>query len=137
MPSDPFVGKWEMIPAENNYQHGAPPISGTYIIDHDGSSYRIAMRWTTVDSQQFEMAYTSIPDGIDYPYEGNPAIDTVSMTRVDEYTLDSTTKKDGQIVNHGRRVLSENGRLMTITQSGTRPDGQPYSNISVYAKQGS
>lgn len=138
MSEDRFKGTWEMQPEHNHYQLGDPPAQGTYIIgdNPDGDGYLVTMKWTTQDGQNVEMRYTAIPDGVDYPYE-NPAIaDTVSMTRVDENTLDSDTKKDGQVGAYARRVLSADGNTMTITQSGKTPDGGSFDNVSVYIRKG-
>ena len=54
---------------------------------------------------------------------------------VDASTLDTTVRQAGRVVAHARRVLSADGRTMTITQSGTTPDGQPFANVSVYARE--
>jgi hypothetical protein len=132
---DPFVGQWLLDPPQSRYELGEPPASGRYHIQPDGDGYLVTMEWETPEGERHKASYRSVPDGIDYPYE-NPAVaETVSMTRVDERTLDSTSKKGGQIIAHARRVLSLDGRTMTVTQSGLTPDGTRFANLSVYKKQ--
>lgn len=135
MTNDAFIGHWEMDPAENRYEAGQPPRSGSYVIELEGDAYLFKMAWTNAEGQPFEMEYRTTPDGVAYPYE-NPAIaDTIKTTRVDAYTLDTETMKDGKIIATGRRVLSPDGRTMTITQAGFRPDGTSFKNLSIYRRK--
>lgn len=130
-----FIGKWQLDPTKSDYEHGFPPQSGTYIITSEGNGLKFAMAWTGVDGKSFEMAYHAIPDGVDYPYENPQVADTLSLTLVDDHTLDSDSKKGGKVSTHGRRSLSPDGQTMTIVQSGTTAEGQPYRNLSVYERQ--
>ena len=57
------------------------------------------------------------------------------MTRVDERTLDSASFRDGVQIAHGRRELSDDANTMTVTQSGSRPDGTKFANVSVYVRR--
>ncbi len=61
--------------------------------------------------------------------------DTISMSRVDHRTLDSKAKKTGHVTSYARRFLSKDGRTMTITQCGTTPKGQEFTNLSIYEKR--
>lgn len=134
MTDDAFLGHWAMDPAENRYEAGQPPLSGSYTIDLEGDVYLFKMASTNAEGQPFEMEYRTTPDGVAYPYE-NPAVaDTIKTTRVDAVTLDTETTKDGKVIATGRRVLSPDGRKMTITQSGFRPDGTAFTNLSTYRR---
>ena len=135
MTDDAFLGHWEMDPAENRYEVGQPPQSGSYTIEPEGAAYLFKMAWTNAEGQPFQMEYRTTPDGVAYPYE-NPAVaDTIRTTRVDEFTLDTETTKGGKVIATGRRVLSPDGRTMTITQSGLRPDGTAFTNLSIYRRK--
>lgn len=136
MSTDPFLGQWELQPDQNHYELGTPPAQGTYIFESQGAGYLVTMKWTTVEGKSMEMTYSGIPDGLWYPVENNPGVDTMSMTRVDAQTLDSEARKGEVSVAHGRRVLSEDAQTMTIVQSGKTPDGQPFANTSVYRRVG-
>jgi ABC-type xylose transport system substrate-binding protein len=73
-------------------------------------------------------------DGKDYPITGNPAADTASFKRVDDQTGESTFKKDGKVTATNVRVLSKDGKTLTITSKGTTADGKPRSDVQVFEK---
>ncbi len=135
MAIDLFVGLWELDPSQSNYQVGDAPKSGTYRISKHEGGYLITMAWTDAQGRNREMAYEGTPDGIQYPLENSIIADGMSMTRVDEYTLDSATYKGRDQIAHARRELSEDGNVMTVTQSGKTPDGKDFANIAVYNRR--
>ncbi len=131
---DPFLGTWALVPDRCQYEFGRPPQSGAYQIEASGEGYLVTMKWLTAEGAAHQLSYPAIPDGKEYPYE-NPALaDTISMTRVDGRTLDSTSKKDGRIIGYARRVLSNDGLTMTIFQSGVTPENREFTNVSIYLK---
>jgi hypothetical protein len=131
---DLFYGEWELDPTLSQYEVGTPPASGLYRLAAAGPAIAVTMIWDTVEGQHFEQSYEVIPDGQEYPYD-SPAVDTLMCELVDSRTLDTTAKKNGQIVAHGRRTLSEDGQTMTIVQSGPTPNGAQFHNLSVYRRK--
>lgn len=129
-----FLGKWTLNRAKSQYELGQPPKIGTYLIEAEGEGLKVTMQWTSIDEQEFSMVYHSIPDGQQYPYTENPAVDAMMMEQVDERTLDTSAYKDGQVVSFARRALSEDGKTMTITMSGKTADGKDYRNLAIYEK---
>ncbi|MCI0709770.1 MAG: hypothetical protein L0154_06360 [Chloroflexi bacterium] len=131
--ADLFVGKWQL--READYESGQPPREAAYIIEHDHNGYCVKMDWLTDDGEHIRAEYFAIPDGEQYPVDNPAAVDnTMSMVRIDEKTLDSTVKQNGDVVAHARRVLSKDGNIMTITQSTSTLDGNTFQNVSVYVR---
>ena len=129
-----FCGAWRLRPAESRYEHGKPPREAVYQIEREGPFLLFAARWISAEGRRLEMSFAAIPDGEPHPYDDPAVADTVTATLVGARTLDTTAVLSGRTVAHGRRVLSEDGRTLTITQSGTTPDGNPFANISVYER---
>jgi len=129
--TDAFLGTWQLDPEGNDYQFGDPPQSGLYIIEEKGDGYLVTMKWTTVDGNDMEMDYEGVPDGEQHatPAEG---VDTMSMTRVDAKTLDSSAYVGELRVAYARRELSADNNTMTVTQTGKSPSGDEFANVSVY-----
>jgi hypothetical protein len=65
----------------------------------------------------------------------SPTGDTTSGKRIDANTTESTRKREGKVVQTQKRVVSADGKTMTITLSGTDPDGKTINNVLVYEKQ--
>ncbi len=135
MTDDLFCGYWEMDPAGNQYEMGEPPASASYIIEPFGEAYRITMAWMDYANNPFEMMYMTTPDGVEHAYENPAQADTIRSTRVDEHTFDTEVTKNGLIIATGRRVISADGQSMTVAQSGTRPNGTSFTNLSVYRRR--
>jgi hypothetical protein len=131
--SDLFVGKWQL--RETNYENGQPPREGMYSIETERNGYQVTMDWITIDGEPMRREYFAVPNGEPYPLR-TPEVEggSMSMTRVDERTLDSVVTLNNKIVSHARRVLSEDGNIMTVIQSTSTPDGNTFQNVSVYAR---
>jgi hypothetical protein len=70
-----------------------------------------------------------------YPVTGNPNWDTVSLKRIDAYTVEFTRKKAGKVVGTGTSVISKDGKTRTITAEGVNAKGEKTSSTAVYDKQ--
>ena len=135
--TDAFLGIWALDPAQSQYQFGQPPQSSLYRIapGANSSSYMISMSWTDSQEREAYAAYNAMPDGVEYPYENSDVADTISMTRLDERTLDTAIFKNGECIAYSLRQLSDDGDAMRIVQSGFAPDGSRFDNYSVYVRQ--
>ena len=132
---DPFIGTWQLDPSKSNYELGEPPATGWYRLEATETGYLITMAWTTQAGQAMEMAYEGTPDGKVYPYADSDVVDAISMTRVSAVQLNSASFMAGQQIAHAARIMSEDGRVMTVVQSGNRTDGTLFQNTAVYRKQ--
>ena len=132
--TDAFVGTWELDATQNHYQFGDAPQQGLYTIEPNQHGYLVTMQWTNSAGKTFEMSYEATPDGKEYP-ANTPGVDKQSMTRVDDKTLDSAAIAGETIIAYARRILFDNGQIMTITQSGKTPDGEEFANVSVYTRR--
>ena len=73
-------------------------------------------------------------DGRDYPVTGSPEYDTRSLKGSGQ-VVEGTLKKAGKVVQTYKRVISSDGRTMTVTTTGTNELGQTINNVAVYEKQ--
>ena len=131
---DLFLGTWRLQPELSKYELGQPPQEGLYRITRDGESYIFDTTWKTAEGQQLETSFSGTPDGQRVAYEDPEIADALSLTRVDELTLDSETFKGGWRIALARRELINGGMSMRVTQSGQVPDVAAFSNISYYHK---
>jgi hypothetical protein len=129
-----LAGTWTLNVAKSKFSPGPPPKSMkvTYTPSADGVRISVDVAWDGGESQHWEMAGKY--DGKDYPVTGNPAADMASFKLVDDHTGESTFKKDGKVTATNRRVLSKDGKTLTITSKGTTADGKPRNDVQVFEK---
>jgi hypothetical protein len=59
----------------------------------------------------------------------------VSLKRIDARTTERTDKKGDKVVQVLARVVSQDGKTMTVTTKGTNAQGQAVNNVGVFEKQ--
>lgn len=139
---EPFLGVWELDPEQSQYELGTPPQRGQYQLVResnpapDTGQIAVVMDWTDAAGKDFHMIYYMTPDGTDHAYPDSPAVDAVMTRLVDARTLETVSKKEGQVVATGRRELSADGRSLKVTQAGKTPDGGTFANVALYRKRG-
>jgi hypothetical protein len=57
------------------------------------------------------------------------------LKRVDANTIEATLKKGGKVVQTTKAVLSNNGKVRTLTTTGTNAKGQKVNNVAVFERQ--
>jgi len=81
-----------------------------------------------------DFSYTARFDGKEYDLK-NSRNDTVALQLVDAHTVDSIYRRDDQITQRDRWVVSADGAQMTLTTSGTLETGQQIKETLVFRKQ--
>jgi hypothetical protein len=81
-----------------------------------------------------EFSYTARFDGKEYDLK-NSGNDTVALQLVDAHTVDSIYRRDDQITQKDRWVVSADGAEMTLTTSGTLATGQQVKETLAFRKQ--
>jgi hypothetical protein len=72
---------------------------------------------TTADGMRFSdgsQSYEAKFDGTDRPASGHSARSTASLKRIDNYTIEETSKQDGKVVGVKRMTVSKDGKSMTV-----------------------
>jgi hypothetical protein len=132
--SDPFSGVWTL-----NLQKSALPLPlPRRVVAHvecDGRTISERVEATDAEGRTSTAFVKAAFDGEFYPLVGSPLADSVRYERLDERTIRGTSRKDGKILVTELVVLSEDGRTMTVTYSGTDAEGKPVTGRSVFEKQ--
>src|SRR4051794_36393692 len=115
---NPFVGKWKLDPSKSEF---AGP---TMKIERVGEKYQFSAGGDT---------YTFQADG-----KERPALygRVVSWREVDPNTWERTTKFKGNVLAQSTLAISSDGKTLTETAKGTRPDGQAFESTTVYDRVG-
>jgi hypothetical protein len=62
---------------------------------------------------------------------GSPDYDTINFTSM----TDATLKKGGKVILTTKVVVSSDGKVRTLTMTGTNAKGQKVNNVVVFDKQ--
>ena len=81
-----------------------------------------------------EFSYTARFDGKEYDLK-NSRNDTVQLALVDAHTVDAIYRRDNQVTQKDRWVVSADGQQMTLTTTGMLETGQQVSESMVFRKQ--
>jgi hypothetical protein len=138
--ADSLVGTWELNIAKSTYNPGPAPKSETrtYVVVV-GQDINATSKGVDAEGKPTSGQWTVNYDGRDRPVTGSPAdsgdLDAVSLKRIDTFTTEFTQKRAGKVVATGTRVISKDGKIMTITTKGTNAKGQAFNNVQVFDKR--
>ena len=132
--SDPAVGTWKLNVEKSKYSPGPGPKGTTVTIKSDGDMTHVAIKSITATGTATSSEYSYRLDGRDYPVTGSPDYDTRAL-KGSGHTVEGTLKKAGKVVMNYKRVISSDGKTMTVTTTGIDGLGQTVNNVAVYEKQ--
>ena len=132
---DPLTGTWELNLAKSKFTNIPAPKSEirTYVVD--GQQEKMTMERISAKGDLVISEFTATRDGQDCPQTGKSLYDSISISPVDALTANYTHKKAGKLVGDGTRVISKDGKTMTILFKGTGPKGQPLEATFVFDKR--
>ena len=134
--SDPFAGKWILDVQKSKYPAGACPKSMVIEMEATDRGVRYRSDATYANGGKVHSEYAA-------DYGGNQAIVIgtrgmmlpVTLRRIDSRTVVATYTKEMIVVATSRRVVSEDGRVMTITTASKNAAGKTATTVGVYEKQ--
>ncbi len=132
--SDPLAGTWELNLAKSKFSPRPAPKSQTRTYEVTGQQEKMIAKGIDAAGKPALRQFTVNRDGKDYP-SGSPISETIALTPVDTFTTTFTEKRAGKVVVTGTRVISKDGKMMTISSKGTNPKGQPVEYILVFDKR--
>ena len=132
--ADPASGTWKLNAAKSKYTPGPPPKSATITYEETADGIKRTGESVDAEGKTTSFEYTAKYDGKDYPVTGSDLYDTITIKRINDQTAEATLKKSGKVVSNARRVVSKDGKVMTLTITGTNPKGEKMHNVVVYDK---
>jgi hypothetical protein len=131
---DNWVGTWKLNAAKSELGSNAIRAQTlTFAAAPEG--IKLTSEGTDAEGKPMKGSYTSKFDGKDVPWAGNPMADTASPKKVDDNTYENVWKKAGKVTVTAKVSVSKDGKVMTITQDGTDPQGGKVHSVAVYDRQ--
>jgi len=133
--TDPVSGTWKLNLEKSKFDPGPAPKSQTRTYEVAGGVIKMSAKGVNAEGKDVQIDYTGSYDGKDFPTSGNPDADTMSLKRIDASTVEATQKKAGKVVSTSTRVISKDGKVLTIKGKGTNAKGEKFQNTMVFDKQ--
>ena len=132
--ADPQVGTWKLN--ESKSKITPDTLKNTQVV-YSSMLGQVKVKSDGIDAngKPIHVEWSGKLDGKDYPVSGDPKSDTRSYTKVNERTLTTTNKKNGEVTVKGRIVISLDGRTRTVIVNGTTSKVKTFKNVAVYDKQ--
>lgn len=131
-------GIWKLNLAKSVFRLGPPPMDQTQAWEPSGEGVRVSVETVTGPGSRILYFYTANVDGHDYPMDGDltpNGAETIALTRLDPHAILATLKRTGEVVLTIHIALSADGRVLTLTSTGTNRNEQPTNSVTVFDKQ--
>ena len=130
-PEELLVGTWVLDVNASRYLPGPAPRSETRVYTKGADGINGVERRTQSDGKVLTIEYLANTDR-EQMVTGTPEYDGVKLRQIDPFTSEALLTHGGATFGVATRIISRNGRSMTITFR--RPDADVL-NVAVYRKQ--
>jgi hypothetical protein len=135
MAVDPAVGTWTLDLAKSKLDPNEPALKSsvrTYSATPDGLKVSIH----SVDANgAHDTGSTFTYDGKPHSASGTSDYEMIAVTRVGTSESKTELIKSGKVVGHLARVVSKDGKTMTVTVDETNAKGASVHEVTVYERQ--
>lgn len=143
--ADPIVGSWKLNVAKSKFSSGQELKAESRVYSEADGVYTLDEKETVADGKEtsYRVQYS---DGKDMKQSMSGLIlastgivwrlwDTTQAKKVDANTWDFDLKKDGKVIGHVHRVVSADGKTLTVHNTGTMLNGAARDDTLVFDKQ--
>ncbi len=133
--ADPIVGTWKLNVAKSKFSPGQELKASTRVYSEANGVYTLDQKLTGADGKEisYRVQYSNGKD-MKQSMPG-AALDTTHAKKVDANTWDFDLKKDGKVVGHVHRVVSADGKTLTVHNTGMMLSGVSGDQTLVFDKQ--
>jgi hypothetical protein len=132
--ADPVVGTWQLDVQKSKFSPGPAPKSGTRVYSESADGVTLDAKTLGADGKEMSL-HTTYKAGNNNSVSGNPDADTLTAKSVNANVWNFTLMKGGKVVGTVHRVVSADGKTLTVHNKGTRADGVTYDDTLVFTRQ--
>ena len=132
--ADPIVGSWKLNVAKSKFSASQELKASTRVYTEASGVYTLEQKLTGADGKEVSLR-TQYSDGKDMKQETGGPVDSTHAKKVDANTWDFDLKKDGKAVGHVHRVVSADGKTLTVHNTGMMLSGMKGDQTLVFDKQ--
>ncbi len=132
--ADPIVGTWKLNVAKSKFSAGTELTAGTRVYTEANGLYTLDQKLTGANGKEMSNR-VQYRDGKDEKQATAGPADTTHAKKIDANTWDFDLKKDGKVVGHVHRVVSADGKTVTVHNTGTQLSGAKGDETLVFDRQ--
>jgi hypothetical protein len=132
---DPLLGTWVLNVAKSSFKLNPAVKSEMRTYALVGQEIKVTSTAVMASGKTVKGSWTVVFDGKDRPMAGSDTADSISLTRTDPFHGTAVEKRNGKVVSMNTRVISANGKTMTITSKGTNVKGESVTDVMVLDKK--
>jgi hypothetical protein len=135
--NDPHIGTWQLNVAQSTFNPGPPPKRQTLWYKAEPGGLTALLQGVDAAGAPINPESGNLAiylDGKEHPTP-TAGYDSSTWTSINANEYVVYRKKAGKVVLTTTSVVSNGGRMLTITTKGVDQDGRPINNIRVYDKQ--
>ncbi len=133
--ADPVIGTWTLNVEKSKFHDGTAPKSTTRTYSAGTAGTDMKVTGLAADGAAISQTATLTYDGKDCAITGNPAFDTLALTKINGTTVKSELKKDGKVVGHTTRTISAKGKVLTLSTALRTAKGGTTHDVAVFDRQ--
>src|SRR6516164_5780691 len=124
--SDAFLGTWKLNVQKSKFQASPPSKSETRVVTTGPMGMHVSVDRVDAEGNAQQFEYTTNLDGKNYPIvgQGPYGADSIAANLTSPNTIQSTLSKGGRVVAAAVTIVSNDGRVLTITTKGTDTQGK-------------
>jgi hypothetical protein len=135
----PFVGTWKVDVHKSKFAKGAPSYFDATVQIEAAGSNRLKSTGYGTDNEGLAggLGFNCTLDGVpcpvitSLPVRSASMVDTITLKLVNDRSLTAVGTSKGKPVYTDQRIVSTDGKVMTITRKGSTADGKEYENTIV------
>ena len=132
---DPLIGTWKLNLDKSKFAAGNAPKSMTRTYAAAAGGTAMTITGVGPDGSAVNQSATLTYDGKDDAWTGSTTYDAVSLKKVNGTTVKGELKKDGKVVGHSTRTITDKGKVLTISTALKTAKGGTTHDVAVYDKQ--
>jgi len=132
--ADPVLGTWKLNVSKSKFGDVALT-AGTRVYTESKGIYKLEQKVTGADGKERSSTSTYSDGKEEKQAATNTVGDAVAAKKIDANTWDFEVKKNGKVVGHVHRVVSADGKTLTVQNSGAKMSGGAADETLVFEKQ--
>ena len=134
-PDERVFGTWRLNVAKSKFTPGPPYKDQIRTYERHQDGVKATLKTTYADGHTANIEYVANYDSLEYPVTGSPDYESIRLKKIDASTSEAVLGHGGNVFATARRVISDDGKMLTITFQASESLGRPFRNVMVYERQ--